>query len=381
VRYQSQSHEVLYGDLQAGVPEVVKSLAAEWAVMQQTLDAVTQALQADLNRLFQSWSASSGQEFDTRVNLVTAFSQELSTGMEQVSRGLDVMGDQLVQAKQEAEQNTPDAADDPDKTIKATAIGFLTGGPAGAIAGGLLGHKMDEQEKEQARERIVETVTDLASGYDAATDEQWPKSAAKPPPGLPGKPSSTYDPDEADSSDSPVADPDMALKGANGEDAAIGGAGGGPSLSGLDGIPGQGSGALGNHGLSTALMIGAAVAGAAGLAGAIRGAPDMAANTTKLGSGGMMGGMPGAGVSGVLGKDDKAARAGGRAGGAGTVGGAGGAGSGSGGARGDRHGMLGQRGASGEEEEEDERTTWLTEDEMPWTGSVPPPPVLGAPEE
>src|SRR5262245_34614911 len=143
-RYEHQSHQVLYTDLEAGVPEVIKNLAAEWAVMEQTLDGVTQALQTDLTALFGAWESPSGQEFDNRVQLVTAFSQELSTGMGQISQGLNVMGDQLVQAKQEAEQNTPDSADDPDKTIKATAIGFLTGGPAGAIAGGLLGHKMDE---------------------------------------------------------------------------------------------------------------------------------------------------------------------------------------------------------------------------------------------
>jgi uncharacterized protein YukE len=382
MRYQSQSHQVLYNDLEAGVPEVIKGLAAEWAVMEQTLDGVTQALTADLTTLFGSWESPSGQEFDQRVQLVTGFSQELSTGMAQVSRGLDVMGDQLVQAKQEASQNTPDAADDPDKTIKATAIGFLTGGPAGAIAGGLLGHKMDEQEKEQARERIVDTVTDLATGYEAATESQWPKSAPKPPPNLPGKPSSTYDPDTDDASGSPAEDPNLTMNGENGQVSDPLAMGGGPSLGGVGAAPGLG-GPGGNKGLSTALMIGAAVAGAAGLAGAIRGAPDMsaAAGAGKMGAGSMMGGMPGAGVGGVLGKDDRGTRGGGRAGGGplGSGTGAGGSGSGAGG-RGDRSGMVGNRGANGEEEDEDERTTWLTEDEMPWTGQVPPPPVLGAEE-
>jgi len=42
--------------------------------------------------------------------------------------------------------------------------------------------------------------------------------------------------------------------------------------------------------------------------------------------------------------------------------------------------MVGGRNAQGEEEDEDERTTWLTEDEMPWTGQAPPPAVLGGDE-
>ncbi|MGC4804358.1 WXG100 family type VII secretion target [Micromonospora sp. DT233] len=415
-RYQPVSHEQLYQGVQAGRPEQIDTLAAEWSSLKDTVDELGRALRKDLSALRQSWVSDAGDEFQQRVSLVVQYSGSLAKGMGAVHQGLSLMSGPLRSAKKEAE--SPDETDDHDKAIGGAAAGSLLG-PVGAVVGGIAGHQQDEEEKEKAHQRMVKVVAELAASYDVSAFDRW-VPPEPPPPGTPGGVS--------DDSAAPQGGP-----GANAPGKLPGG--GAPAHTGTSGIDkptggihasfiedeplgepveqhfadpipttDSGTSLAGTGALGAGTLLGGWAAGAGGVvASAARGGKTASASpksgfSTAVPIGGVLGtaalaagaggsgsapvGRPAAAGAGMDGRaatstsrvdanrpgaGDRSAAggrsAGGRPGAAGTM----------------RPGVLGG-GAPGHGAADDEtasRSTWLTEDDMDWkAGAADTPPVL-----
>jgi len=408
-RYQHQSHQQLYDSLHPADPHSLQATSDSWHVARQRLHDLAAQIQQDVSALMQTWSGSAGAEYEQRLHTVTGFSRDVASSAGQVSDGLNRMVGPVHTAKDQARSENPADTDNNDKAVKLGVVGAVAGGPIGAGIGAFFGHKMDEEEKEKARQRMIQTIGQLAASYDVTTHQSWPPHPAAPPSGLPGSSVGGAAGAAAASSGGHTSSPGSTNSGtehANHESQATLVAGPGP---------GNGHDVMGHtvidggeaHGLDSAILIGAAAAAAAGLAGAVSGAmssPSLATGRTPASS---LFGKEG-GVKGVLGKEggpptdeeeaqarrggaqapseseEEAARRAGRGGAPGAEeeghGGnrAGGAGQpeneGSG-----RNAVAARGLSSSDDDDEDERLTWLTEDEMSWSGAEPtPPPVLGS---
>jgi uncharacterized protein YukE len=413
-RYQGESHKELYRQLMAGDPDQVQGLAAHWRSLNDTVTHLAGALDKDLAALGPSWDSDAGTEFQHRVSLVSSFSTALGGDFSTMSDTLTTMAGPLREAKKKAED--PADTDNNDKAFKDGAIGTLVAGPVGGLVGGLYGHHQDEEEKQKAAERMVQLVAGLASTY-ATRSSAMP--IIKPEPhGLPGKPKTgTAKPsgvgkattvgkvghgDQVKYTTTTGHTPTQVSHGptsGSGTDDHTG-AGAGPTPGTItDGTLTDGSTTVGPGQGPTSLLGSGDLTGATG--GGLGGL--LGTGTGGLGSGAGMAGL--AGAAGVLGLGGLAV--GGLAG-ARTPAGEAGLGSssststGAAGARGlfpsgSQEGNAGlsngngkaaagltRRSGSGtgrgheEEDEVDERVTWLTEDNMDWSGTPTPPPVLGA---
>ncbi|MDT5043915.1 MAG: hypothetical protein QOE51_4900 [Actinoplanes sp.] len=386
-RYQGATHRDLYRQLMAGDPDQVEGLAAHWRSLNDTATQLAATLTKDLGDLGPSWDSDAGREFQHRVALVADFSTALGGDFSTMSGTLTTMAGPLREAKKHAED--PADTDDMDKTLIDGAIGTAIAGPLGTAAGAWFGHKQDEEEQKKAAERMVQLVAGLASTY--ATRSSAMPVATGEPTGLPGtrsggranpagvgRPTSvgtvghggpaTY-PTSSAPAPTPVSDGPGSGPGADGSDTpgtiddptSLLGAGdltgtGGSTMSGFPGAGTGGGSGLGAGGLAGAAGVIGLAAG--GLAGAMMpGAGSLSGTSTSTGAAGARGLFPSGSAesnAGLNGGSGKAAAG------------------------------LSRRSASGtgrgheEADETDDRVTWLTEDNMDWSGVSAPPPVLGA---
>ena len=398
-RYAGMSHEELYRALMAGDPNQLDQVAAGWRAMQQTVDALASALQADLAKLGNSWASDSGQEYGRRVGLISSYAGDLGTSFDGMNQALTLMSGVLREARAKAE--SPASADHNNTGKDAAAgagIGTMVLGPVGtglgAAIGGWMGHNQDEEEKEKARQRMVQLVAGLAGSYQDIGGTR----VVGPP-------------------DPPV---DLPSGGGGGAAAPAGGPGG-RHASGVgalgSGTVGHGTAGTSAHGApAPGLGTGDPQAGTAGsdpstsesgtgllgAGGPLIGATvlPLTALTTIMGAGGDPDALRAQGTptGGAAGAPDELPNGflGGRGGTGGTAGASGrpglnpaaeeeGAGANAGANRSatlarnstaDRAAAAGRGQDDGDEP--DERLTWLVEDDMVWGGNEPSaPPVLG----
>jgi hypothetical protein len=410
-RYQHQSHQQLYNSLEPADPHSLEATSDAWHTTRQRLHDLAALIQQDVSELMRHWSGPAGAEFEQRLHTVTAFSRDVAGSAGQVSDGLSRLVGPVHTAKTEARTENPADTNDNDKAVTLGVVGAIAGGPIGAGIGAFFGHKADEAEKEKARQRMLETIGQLAAAYDVTTHQTWPKSPATAPHGLPGSAVGGGAGTAAAPASGHLGSPGATNSGTehttHGSEATL--------VAG----PGPGSGHdVATHtvidgGVSTgpdaSVLIGAAAVAAVGLAGAVPGAipgPALTTGGSRTPASSLLG--KGGGVKGVLGKEGGAAvdeeaaararradapppveddeeaarRRAGRSGapgpeeeGHGSRGGVGRAENGSGG----RNAVAARGLTSSDDEDEDERLTWLTEDDMSWSGAEPtPPPVLGS---
>ncbi|MDT4995715.1 MAG: hypothetical protein QOH97_5607 [Actinoplanes sp.] len=385
-RYQGASHRDLYRQLMAGDPDQVEDLAAHWRSLNDTAAQLTATLTKDLGDLGPSWDSDAGREFQHRVALVADFCTALGGDFSTMSGTLTTMAGPLREARKHAED--PANTDDMDKTLIDGAIGTAIAGPLGTAAGAWFGHQQDEEEQKKAAERMVQLVAGLASTY--ATRSLAMPVVTGEPTGLPGSRSGgRTDPvgvgrptsvgtvgyggtatftTSSVPAPAPVSDGPGSGIGADGGDTpgaiddptSLLGAGDltGTGGSTMSGVPGAGTGGgLGAGGVAGAAgVIGLAVGG---LAGAMMpgGAGSLSGTGRSTGAAGARGPLPSGSAESNAGLNSGSGKA----------------------AAG-----LSRRSASGtgrgheEADETDDRVTWLTEDNMDWSGVSAPPPVLGA---
>jgi len=421
-RYQHVGHQQLYDGVMAGKPDQIENLAAQWAALKGILDGLSRELSGDLDKVANTWTGSASQEFQRRMTLVTDYADTLGEGMADVSRGLNLMADELRVARKQAE--SPAETDDSDKTISGAAKGAVFGLP-GAVVGGLLGHQQDKAEQEKAQKRMVKVVSELAANYDLSAYGRL----VKPPPPHPDTPDlnrpSTSNPRVGPRVSTPTSVPTTRPSGKprsatvepsgtpgsgpnNGSHGAIiAGVGGGQS-GGATGGGMIGGGVVGEGGTPSTSLAGATALTNSTTVPGIGGTPAASAGTgsnfqlgpqggnpSVLGTGALAGSGGKASASAVRSPgaspvaDNRAATGIGRrldgarpgpngAGGAGGAGGQAVSGTGRTGGVANRPGLLGAGQKAHDDDDSDGRLTWLTEDDMVWgDDKTAAPPVLG----
>jgi uncharacterized protein YukE len=187
-RYRHVSHEELYTRLGAGSPEQVEELLTGWRSMETTISALSATLRSDLTRLREGWEGLAGQEFDSRVGLISTYSQTLAAEYGAMHIGLLAMGSALAQALGQSEppDTTPPTATGSANTgMAAGSVLGPVGTIVGAVIGGVMGHTKDEHAKEAAKERMTLLAAGLAAEYRVAEFHIWPATVPLPPPGMP----------------------------------------------------------------------------------------------------------------------------------------------------------------------------------------------------
>ncbi len=339
-KYDSYSHEQLYGFLNSGNPEQIDALAGEWKKILQGCHDVHQNLTGELTKLGGSWASGSGHEFQRRMGLVAAFADDLASNMANFHTTLTGLSGTLREAQKKNEH--PEATDDHDATVNDAFNGAALAGPVGGVVGAYMGHNKDKAEKKAAKNRVVQLIAGLSGDYQGAA-ATWvvPTEALSEMPGEdvhdsgvvagsvdsgPGtsaapasNPLARHENKDGRFDVHPPQVPGTELAGAVPAGVITADGGSGTELAGAGGGPSGAAGFRGGLSTGGAGSLGSGLASAPGGAGV-----------------GLTGGMVGAPASSA---------------------------SGSGPARTGRGAGAGRRGGEGES---DEYTTWLTEDDMVW---------------
>lgn len=401
LRYRGHSHRVLYNQVMAGDPDQVEDLASSWSRVESALTNISDELNKSLSELGRIWRSTAATEFQQRVRLVTSFARDLASDVGHLRTGLHLMANALREAKNNAED--PAETEDHDKAIAGALLGMPLG-PVGSAAGAFIGDKLDEAERQRAHERMVRVVANLAAAYATTVALQWTEASAAPV-GLPGdvdtgSPNISSGPYVDRVSAAPqvgTADPAYTRLAAAPDPDAV--AKGPVGSTGVDTQYPDGQTTTGDEqGVGGSLLLGAAAAGAVGLAGTIRGAAGVMPSGLSGQGAPSAGGASGASAKGTAGASGVSARGTSMsrllAAEANPRSALGGVGSTT--ASSNQSAMLGRgvgvragtdlsaRAAmlpgthADDDDDEAERRTWLTEDQMVWTDDKPiAPPVLG----
>ncbi len=165
-KYDSYSHEQLYGWLKSGNPDQIDTLAGEWKKILQGCHELSQNLTAELTVLGELWSSGSGHEFQRRMGLVSTFANDLAGNMDNFHTTLTGLSGTLREAQRKNE--SPDATDNHDAVVHDAFNGAALAGPVGGVVGAFMGHDKDKAEKKAAKNRVVQLIAGLSGEYQGA---------------------------------------------------------------------------------------------------------------------------------------------------------------------------------------------------------------------